>query len=132
MYGEAETLIWTLKPRADMNPADLIGSKWMLMEIDGVALGEGFLVPTLNFIEDGKVEGAGGCRPYEATYVAEGDKLTFTSLAMLADTCESGDDLEFEQNFTTLLSTSTNYVIDGDILTIHSNGGHVMRFERTE
>ena len=71
------SLVFSLMPRQAMNPADLIGTQWVLRTLNGAALLVGSTI-TINFA-DGEAQGSAGCRQYASTYEAKGAGIRFTS-----------------------------------------------------
>src|SRR5215207_4274503 len=65
-----------------MNPADLVGSRWVLDDFANRAIRSERPI-TLTFT-DSTIAGFGGCRGYTGDYVANGDRIGFPSLTMLS------------------------------------------------
>jgi heat shock protein HslJ len=67
-------------------PADVAGGAWTLVAVEGEP------VPTdagihLDFLEDGRVAGSGGCNRFSGSYVPGGDHLAFSPLAATRMAC---------------------------------------------
>lgn len=120
------TLVLALKPRFDMDPADLPGTRWQLVSIDGQAPGVRPPI-TLVFEDAGRASGFAGCRGYEASYQAEGDAIAFPFLQMIDLDCPSPPAIE--GRYTDALSTATNYRLAEGRLEILTTRHGVLVFE---
>jgi heat shock protein HslJ len=116
-------------PRLDMNPADLVETRWLLETISGARPLPGSQI-TLHF-DDGRMSGHAGCRGYTGTYVARRDAIHFTSVSMTTTDCAAGEALlQQEGEYTTALSETSRYVLRQDALELHTVGGGVLMFRR--
>ena len=123
------TLRFRRVERLDMNPADLVQTRWILETMSGAAPLPGSQI-TLHF-GDGTVSGHAGCRGFTGTYVAQRDAIHFTSLSMTTTDCPTGGAvLEQEGEYTTALSEATRYVLRPGALELHTVGGGVLIFRR--
>jgi heat shock protein HslJ len=116
-------------PQLDMDPADLVGTRWQVVTMNGQPPLAG---TTLTIVFDSATElsGHAGCRDYRGTYQAEGDDLSLRFLEMTSLECADQARLLQEGEFTTRLSEATRWRLDGDTLEIHGAGGAVMVLER--
>jgi heat shock protein HslJ len=81
---------------------------------------------TLAFTGDGKVTGSAGCNRYTATYVSEGQKLTFGPAAATRKMCPQPDGvMEQEQQFLQALETVATARFEGDRLELRTAGGQL-------
>jgi heat shock protein HslJ len=122
-------LEFTRRVPLPMDPAALVGTHWRLEAIDGV---QAISDPpaTLRFAAD-SMSGFGGCRDYTGTYVARGDHIGFTSIAMTTLDCTRGRAAQVrEENLTTYLSESSIYRLSADTLEVTTSPGRVVRFVR--
>ena len=67
-------LIFERKPEYPMNPADLVGTSWQLISINGDQVIEGLSI-MLTFDSDSEASGRAGCFDYELPYEASGDDI---------------------------------------------------------
>lgn len=86
-------LIFVEQPQLLMNPADLIGTAWLLQTLNGAALASDEPV-TLTFPAAGTFRGVLGCIDYSGKYIAEGDDIWFAEHGYAYTRCQNGDELE--------------------------------------
>jgi heat shock protein HslJ len=67
-------LLFDRKPEYPMEPADLVGTSWLLVSTDGEYVTEGLSI-TLSFDSDSVASGRAGCFDYELHYKASGDDI---------------------------------------------------------
>lgn len=111
-----------------MNPAQLQGTRWWLVSIGDSVPAAGVRI-TLGFQGD-SLRGHAGCRDFAGTYHATGHRFGITSMAMLQADCADERRLLREGQFTSALSESKNYQIEGTTLLLLPVSGEVLRFER--
>ena len=111
----------------DMDPADLIGTRWQLVSLAGAAPLEAPL-PTLVFESEGELTGHSGCRDFRAAYQAKDDDLDLLSMEMLTLDCPDEARLLQEGEYTTLLSEATGYRLAEGELEIYTAGGQSVMF----
>ena len=86
---------------------------------------------TLAFHNEYRVGGHAGCNGYVASYEAIDDELGFFFLAMLGSACLEQEALLRQQDeFTTLLSNTTDFRLMGDQLELVTQNGQVLAFRR--
>jgi heat shock protein HslJ len=123
-------LTFTRKEELAMEPAKLLGTAWQLDSADGKGPIEGSSL-TLAFHNESRVGGHAGCSGYVASYEASGDDLGFLFLAMLGSACFEQEALLRQQDeFTTLLSNTTDYRLMGDELELVTQDGQVLAFRQ--
>lgn len=111
-----------------MDPAGLIGTTWRLVSLDGQPPAEGSTV-TLTWHNEHRAAGSAGCRGFVSGYEAEGDELTFTSTAMMGDTC-AGEALQRQEGeYTTILGWANRFRLDRDRLELYTVRGEVLTYE---
>jgi heat shock protein HslJ len=129
-----KTLTFAAKPRFDVDPADLPGTRWQLVSIDGQAPGAR---PPITLLFDpvtgtggaGQVSGYAGCRSYRATYQAEGDSIVFPLLEMAGPDCSDPAALTLEGRYTDALQSATNYRLAEGRLELLTTREGVLIFE---
>ncbi|MBA7636741.1 hypothetical protein ES703_44369 [subsurface metagenome] len=67
-------LVFDRKPEYAMEPADLVGTSWLLVSTDGEEVTEGLSI-TLSFDSDTIASGRAGCFDYTLPYEASGDDI---------------------------------------------------------
>lgn len=114
-----------------MDPNSLVGTRWELVSINEKRpLADSDI--TLEFQET-SISGHAGCRDYRGEYSAEGDEIVIPALEMTTTECSKPEAyLMQEGEFTTYLSESRNYLVEGDLLGLTTMAGDVLRFKRIE
>jgi heat shock protein HslJ len=125
----ATRLIYRRQETFAGDPADLVGSQWRLVTLDGRPWAED-MVFTLAFEADG-YHGTAGCRHFEGAYQAGDGEIGFPSISMLEAECPgAGDDYYVrEGRFTDSLTWARNWRIRDGRLEIHTARGEVLVFE---
>lgn len=121
-------LVYDRRVPLRMNPDDLIGTEWRLRSMEGAKIPTGYTI-TLDF-DRGHIEGFAGCRGFTGTYTAAGDEIDVTSISMNETECRDEGRLLFEGQFTTDLSESVNWDLEGDTLTLVTHPGRKLIFDR--
>jgi heat shock protein HslJ len=67
-------LLFDRKPEYPMESADLVGTSWLLVSMDGDDVTEGLSI-TLSFDSNSVASGSAGCFDYELNYEASGDDI---------------------------------------------------------
>jgi len=127
-----KTLTFARKPRFDMDPADLLGTSWQLVSMDGGAPGTREAITLLFDASGAQVSGFAGCRSYRAAYQAEGDAIAFPFLEMLESDCPNPTALEIEGRYTDALSTATNWRLAEGRLELLTTRQGVLIFEPSQ
>lgn len=98
----------------------LIGTKWVLIELNGQAVSkdQGMnTVPYIEFEEDGIVAADDGCnRLYGPVEISEGNRIHF---GMLASSMRACPGQTLEAPFRKMLETVDNYSIQGSFLSLN-------------
>jgi heat shock protein HslJ len=109
--------------------SDLINTRWKLVLLNGneVETSEGGsdLHMTLR-LEENKVNGYAGCNNFFGTYETSERTLRFSKLASTKRACP---DMDLESEFLNALQSSEEYKIEGEQLTLYSNGEPIAIFE---
>ncbi len=128
MANRAGADILTLMPRAwsDMNPLDLVGTAWRLRSVNDSVTADSSM--TLTLTTAGELMGFAGCRAYTGTYLARGDRIGVTSIAMTTTECNDRGAALREGRFTTNLSEASYYRLAVDTLEIVTAPGHRLLF----
>lgn len=110
-------------------PNDLYGS-WNLISISDGDLKNlfGEMVPTIEFLEDGKASGNSGCNTYNTSYTINGDSISFGLLMSTKMACPN---LEGENKYSTLLASPFQVSLKGDTLILSKNNTSVLEFKKT-
>ncbi len=115
---------------AEENP--LAGTEWRLVLVLGSALPPTGVVggdPTAEFTAMDMM-GWTGCNSYGARYSIQGEELLLDNLAWTDAGCPSQELTQQEQRMQDSLATVEEFEISGDQLTLHSEGGEALVFER--
>lgn len=118
---------FALEVQRDMDPADLVGTRWHLVSLAGAPPLEAPL-PTLAFEREGELIGHSGCRDFRATYQAKDDDLNLLFMEMLTPDCPDQARLLQEGEYTTLLSEATSYRLADSELEIYTASGQSLLF----
>ncbi|NLF03379.1 MAG: META domain-containing protein [Anaerolineales bacterium] len=125
----ATTLSFVRQPTAPpMNPDELIGSTWRLVDFDGEPPAPGSSL-TIAF-RDGEASGSAGCRSYRATYQADDSEFHFVFVEMLQTEVNCPEVLALQEGrYTTALSWVQRFVLADGQLEFHTSRGEVLTFE---
>jgi heat shock protein HslJ len=121
-------LVFARRAAQAMDPADLVGTAWKLVTMDGEEpiRGSGL---TLTFHGGGRASGCAGCRDYVMSYEADTDGLDFYYTGMMGPTCDDEGLLMQEGDYTTILSWVDRHVLAGDRLELQSVRGETLVYE---
>jgi len=100
----------------------LDGTGWQLVEIDGAKLPLHILI-TLTFDKD-QAGGSGPCNGYGAEYMQQGTELTFGQIVSTLMYCDGV--MDYEQEYTDLLTTVRSFRREGDTLHLLGQAGRVV------
>ena len=134
LLDESGNVLLALRREPDiaMNPDDLIGTSWVLLERFGTAPPDEAGI-TLRFDSAAALGGFAGCRGYSGTYNAEEDDIFVTSLGMDSTVCLPDDQFfDIEHQFISGIGSARRYVIDGDRLELQTVDGRLVLFRRDE
>jgi len=128
----AVRLVYTRQQVFEGDPAQLVGTTWRLVTLNGSPFGEG-MTYSIAFEED-SYSGLAGCRHFEGDYQAGDGEIGFPSTFMLETECPGADDDYYarEGQFTDSLTWAQHWRIRDDRLEIHTAGGGVLVFEAIE
>jgi len=127
-----KVLVFERLPEYPMNPADLIGTKWQLVSLNGQTLLEGLSI-SLNFDKASQASGLAGCfayqLPYEGLlYKPKGDDLRWGIISGRVGGLPQ--ELEFQAlHYTDSISWAANYLLTRDQLQIFTARGEVLVFK---
>lgn len=112
----------------DGSPADLLGTAWRLVSMDGRAPVDGSAI-TLVFHDEHRVGGHAGCRDYLVVYEADGESLDLLYMAMLGAACSEEVLQEQEGAYSTILGGAAHYRLGEGQLEILTIRGETLVFE---
>jgi heat shock protein HslJ len=121
-------LDFDLVQQSIMDPAELPGTVWQLVSVDGEPPLAGSML-TLAFHGEQRAGGHAGCRDYVMSYQADETGLTFLSTAMIGEVCASEDLRRQEGEYTTILGWTTRFSLQAERLELHTARGEVLTFE---
>ncbi|HSV85604.1 MAG TPA: META domain-containing protein [Levilinea sp.] len=101
---------------------DLEGTQWQLESIDGDPLVAGSMI-TLQFDAGGAAGGNSGCNSYGGGYSLEGSRITFDEIGSTLMACLEENIMEQEAAYLGALLSAQEVSLEGDRLTITSDGG---------
>ena len=119
-------LSFTARTPLAMDPADLVGTAWRL-DTWNREQREGDSSITFTFGDD-MITGYAGCRDFTAVYRAQGDRIGFPEISMLAMECQIERMRVREGDFTTMLSESAHYRLSAGLLDLYTVGGDTLVF----
>lgn len=96
-----------------------LAASWIVTELGGKPV-EGL---TLNYTTD-KVSGTGGCNRFSGPISIEDDAIQIGPLAATKMMCEGKSDIETQ--YFTALEAARSFVVEGDMLTLKADDGHVL------
>lgn len=120
LSGPEVELVFTALP--PVPTSDLTGTAWVLDTlVDGDAASSvGGEPATLELAGNGRMAGSTGCRTFTGEWVATGDEIQVTSLAMEGE-CSPG--LEAQDDHVIGVLSRFTATVDGGTLTLSSSGG---------
>jgi heat shock protein HslJ len=77
------TLVYAQRLQHRSDPAELVGTKWMLHSMNGRPPVEGS-TPTLSFDSEKKYSGYDGCRHFTGHFYADADDISFPDISMIS------------------------------------------------
>ncbi len=128
---DGQTVMKLVNQPAAANPGgeELANSKWVLTQIENKSDGTvtpapAQNVPTLDFSDDGKISGNGGCNGFGGLYeVGEGNSLKLTEIMSTLMACDNTD---IETPYFNALNEAESYILVNDVLQITSSNGTVV------
>lgn len=118
---------------APTEQADLEGSHWVLVELNGAdVIAEGEQELTLQF-EDGQLAGYSGCNQFSGEYSANAQTgtLEIGPLTSTLMACMDDELMAREGEYQSALQGAESYTLDGSVLNIETADG-LLRFERMD
>jgi heat shock protein HslJ len=110
-----------------------VGSQWQLQSYgspgDETIVIEGTQV-TLEFAEENRVVGSGGCNNYNGTFTDEGSSITFSAMVSTRRACVDENATAQEQAYLAALPAATGYALYNDVLTITYGDDQQLTFTR--
>ncbi len=111
--------------------AVLAGTQWRLISMGRIGsaanLVSGSSV-TLNFGNDGRVSGSGGCNSYGGSFRVQGDRLTFTQVFSTKRACLSTEGNRQESQYFLALESANRFRLSGNQLSIYYDNRSVLEF----
>jgi heat shock protein HslJ len=123
----ASILTLLLRRPTGSNVSQLPGTAWRLQHATIATLDT---TMTLRFGQD-SVSGHGGCRDFVGTYGGEGDRLHFSSIAMVQMDCAPDARRRAEETLTTALSETSHFTVSAQQLVLTTWGGDTLRYSAT-
>ncbi|UYN89216.1 MAG: META domain-containing protein [Anaerolineales bacterium] len=108
------------------------GGAWVLTSLDGnsqVGSAAGGNDITLQFGEDGRAGGSGGCNQYGAGYTVSGNSVSFEQPVSTLMYCEPDQVMQNEAAYLQALTMVGEWQISGNTLTL-TGSGHTLVFTR--
>lgn len=112
----------------DDAPDALAGSGWLLVSLDGAPLVDDSAI-TLQFDSEGALGGSGGCNRYGGMYSLDGDSIDVGGVFSTQMACAE-DIMAQEYAYFEALEAASTYAIEGDTLTLTTEEGATLVFER--
>ena len=122
--GNQKLLVFERIPEYSMNPADLVGTSWHLVSINGVPVLEDLSI-TLTFDSDSEASGRAGCIDYVLPYTASGDDIRWGMIAKRDIECSYSQTL----NYTGIVMWGANYRITAEKLEIFTAKGDTLTYK---
>ena len=110
-------------------PSGIWSTAWRLTDLGGAGVLEG-AEATLEFPEEGRVVGRGGCNRFFAIVAVTGETIRFSGIGSTRMACAEPLATQ-EAKYLTALESAERFAIEGDGLVIHSSGSaEPLRFAR--
>lgn len=119
-------ILASIAPAYAQETDTLTGTKWQLVSMAGDSVGE--MVITLEFNNDERAGGQGGCNTYSATYTLDGTKITFNPIISTLMACEP-ELMEWELVYFAALEAAVSYEISDRELVITYGDGEELVYE---
>jgi heat shock protein HslJ len=128
--GNEKLLAFEKIPEYSMDPADLVGTSWQLVSMNGEPVLEGLSI-TLTFENDSEASGRAGCFDYVLHYTASGDDIGW-GMTTRRDG-ELSRELERQAlRYTDSVMWVANYRLTSDRLELYTSKGDTLVYEPLE
>jgi heat shock protein HslJ len=128
--GNEKLLVFEKIPEYSMDPADLVGTGWQLVSMNGEPVLEGLSI-TLTFESDSEASGRAGCFDYVLHYTASGDDIGW-GMSTRRDG-ELPRELERQAlRYTDSVMWVANYRLATDRLELYTSKGDTLVYEPLE
>lgn len=107
----------------------LAGTRWELVAFGDAPVVKGSVV-TLEFGDDGRAGGSGGCNRYGGEYRVDDGTLAFRELTRTLMACADEAATEQESRYLRALESATAFEVNGEGLTITCHDGGSLNFRR--
>ena len=112
----------------------LVGVSWILKSLGPTASPDAVITGSrvsAVFSADGSLNGNGGCNSYSGSYHAEGGSISIGELGWTEMACADPDGvLAQETRFFDMLAAAETFAVEGDALTMRTEGGGILVFSR--
>lgn len=119
-------LLSSCTPLKSLNPLSLLtGNTWELASLLGKNLDLSQFaagIPSLNFLDEGKLSGFSGCNNFNGSFALEGTDISLDPGAMTRKACPGSG----EQDFISALGKVSNLKVDKDKLTLLDGASELM------
>jgi len=127
--GGRALLTYSTVPPYQMTPAPLTGTMWYLnsfVDSQGNPWSPGSTNPiSIQFADDGKVSGNGGCNSYSGSYTVSGNSITMSGFATTLMYCGEPGVMDLESSYLGVLPMMKVYKISGNELTLSDGVGKI-------
>ncbi len=95
----------------------LAGKEWVLVELNGRAVGESQRPATLNLTTDNKINGHGGCNRFFGSYeILPEKRIRFKDVGSTRMACAEG--MQAEAAYLAVFNTADSYTLTGSTLSL--------------
>jgi heat shock protein HslJ len=128
--ADGQTVLKFVNRTLESSPEGLVGTAWVLTRLEAgqtPAEPKGENAPTLEFLEDGKLGGSGGCNHMFGTYeVGERNTIEVKDLGATLMACEDTGVMTLESDYFEALGKAGAYTLAGGELRLSSDDGSVV------
>ncbi len=124
----APLILIACTPETVAPPPALQGTVWVAEEIDRAPVVDNTQV-TIQFMDEGRIAGRGGCNNYFGGYTLDATAVEIGQIGATKMACD-GPVMQQEDKFFTLLAQIKGYAISGDgVLNLRADDGRTIRFK---
>jgi len=127
--GGKAILTYSTIPPYEMTPASLTGTMWSLnsfVDVQGQVWSPVATNPiSLQFTDDGKVNGKAGCNNYSGAYTVTGNNINISGFAVTQMYCGEPGVMDRETTYLAILPTMKVYKITGNELLLSDGTGKI-------